>query len=188
MPLRRAAFWRASLAALLALGLAGAAPVFAQEASKPPEKKQEKKEEKKDEKKKQEKPAPGSPGEPLDLAAERRNVSRVLRAFQDGFESKSPRRITELLDATTFYDFPRFEDLVTQFLDGSAELRMHLRESTSEVKGDKATLIVDAEMIFRDKTNPAADQRRRERVQFDFIRTAKGWKIYEINPRNFFFR
>lgn len=170
-----------SLALLLALSAGAAfyaAPGLAQES--PKDKKEQKKEKEKE--KKQDK---GGGSESGDLAADRKNLTRTLRAFADGFEGSTPRRVTELLDAN-FYDFPRFEDQVTQFIQQNAEMRIFLRESTSEVKGDKATLIVDADMTFADKSNPAAQKKRRERIQFDFVRTPKGWKIYEINPRSFF--
>ncbi len=86
-----------------------------------------------------------------------------------------------------FEDLPRFEDAVTQFLERTSEMRINLRESTTEVKGDHATVIVDAEMIFTDKAKPTQDQRRRQRIQFDFVYSPKkGWKIFEITPRQFF--
>ena len=136
----------------------------------------------KDQKKKE--PAPGPGDSPEAAAREKRAISRVLRDFGDGFESKSPRRVTENLDER-FDDFPRFEDLVTQFLEQSGEMRLFLRESSAEVKGDRGVLTVDAEMIFSKKSD-SKEQRRKARVQFDFTRTEKGWKILEISPRGFF--
>lgn len=145
----------------------------------------------KDKKKKKKKPAsveavPGAGESPEAIARERKAVSRVLRDFGDGFEGKSPRRVTENINGEKFDDFPRFEDLVTEFLKASGEMRVFLREASGEVKGDHATLTVDAEMVFSLKSNPTKEQRRKQRIQFDFIRTHKGWKIYEITPRQFF--
>jgi hypothetical protein len=142
--------------------------------------------EKKKDKKKKDEPGPSSEDSPDNAAGARRAVKRVLSDLQDGFEGRSPRRVTDSLDER-FEDLPRFEDAVTQFLERTSEMRINLRESTSEVKGDHATVIVDAEMIFTDKAKPTQDQRRRQRVQFDFVYNAKkGWKIFEITPRQFF--
>jgi hypothetical protein len=139
---------------------------------------------KKDKKKKQE--GPSSEDAPDNVAGARRAVKRVLSDFQDGFEGHSPRRVTDSLDEH-FDDFPRFEDAVTQFLERTSEMRINLRESTTELKGDHATVIVDAEMIFTDKAAPTKDQRRSQRIQFDFVyNPKKGWKIFEITPRRFF--
>jgi hypothetical protein len=163
----------------LMLWAAGSLPlaVLGQDTSKKQEKKA-------DTKKKKAEQAPDV-GDTSDPAVQRKNLSKVLRALSDSFEGNSPRRLRELLDET-FYDFPRFEDQVTEFLRQNSELRMFFRESTSELKGDKATLIVDADMTFAVKDTPSVERKRHQRIQFDFVRTAKGWKIYEITPRSFF--
>ncbi|HWQ03439.1 MAG TPA: hypothetical protein VNL38_03070 [Candidatus Nitrosotenuis sp.] len=184
--MRRARLWQwlVALVAAAALLCAIAAPSLAQPSATLQEKKKEekKKDEKKKDDKKKEPPAGSEPGDP---AAERKNLTRVVRSLGDALESGMARRVTELLDER-FYDFPRFEDQVTQFLQDNREIRIYFRESTAEVKGDKATLIVDADMTFATKANPTAEQKRRERIQFDFVRSSAGWKIYEITPRRFF--
>jgi len=147
---------------------------------------EQQKDKKKDKKKKKDEPGPGSEDSPDAAAGARRAIKRTLSDFQDGFEGHSPRRVTEFLD-DRFEDLPRFEDAVTQFLERSSEMRINFRESTSEVKGDHATVIVDAEMIYSDKARPTQDQRRRQRIQFDFVyNPKKGWRIFEITPRQFF--
>ncbi len=151
-----------------------------------PQQPDQQKDKKKDKKKKKDEPGPSAEDSPDNAAGARRAVSRTVHDLQDGFEGHSPRRITELLDEK-FEDLPRFEDAVTQFLERTSEMRMNFRESTSEVKGDHATVIVDAEMIYTDKARPAQEQRRRQRIQFDFVyNPKKGWKIFEITPRQFF--
>jgi hypothetical protein len=169
-----------AFALALFLGLSGS-PWFAQSQEAPKKQEKEKKAEKKPPKKSDQPPS----GDTADLAAERKNLTRVLRALSDAVEGNSPRRLRDLMDER-FYDFPRFEDQVTDFLKDNAEMRINFRESTAEVKGDKATLIVDADMSYALKSNATAQQKRHERIQFDFARTATGWKIYEITPRRFF--
>jgi len=185
---------KVNLALALAMALAGlpvTAAIFARSQPMPsPQDQQQQpdqtKDKKKDKKKKQDEPSPGSEDSPDNIAGARRAIKRVLSDLQDGFEGHSPRRVTGSLDER-FEDLPRFEDAVTQFLERTSEMRINLRESTTEVKGDHATVIVDAEMIFTDKAKPTQDQRRRQRIQFDFVYSPKkGWKIFEITPRQFF--
>ena len=185
---------KVNLALVLAMALAGlpvTAAIFARSQPMPsPQDQQQQpdqtKDKKKDKKKKQDEPSPGSEDSPDNVAGARRAIKRVLSDLQDGFEGHSPRRVTGSLDER-FEDLPRFEDAVTQFLERTSEMRINLRESTTEVKGDHATVIVDAEMIFTDKAKPTQDQRRRQRIQFDFVYSPKkGWKIFEITPRQFF--
>ncbi len=181
-----------NLALVLAMALVGV-PVIAaafaisqpvrspQDQQQPPDQTKDKK---KDKKKKPEESSPED--SPDNAAGARRAIKRVLSDLQDGFEGHSPRRVTDSLDER-FEDLPRFEDAVTQFLEHTSEMRINLRESTTEVKGDHATVIVDADMIYNDKARPTQDQRRRQRIQFDFVyNQKKGWKIFEITPRQFF--
>ncbi len=173
------------LALLGAPGCAAARTTSQPAAAGPQQPQQSKAQKKEKKKKKPAEPVPG-PGDSPDAAkADRSAVSRVLQDFQDGFEGRSPRRVTENLHER-FEDLPRFEDAVTEFLRQSGEMRLFLREASGEVKGDHATLIVDGEMVFTAKDRPGQEQRRRERIQFDFVYTGKGWKIYEISPRQFF--
>jgi hypothetical protein len=152
--------------------------------SRPADASQDQQDKKKDKKKKDD--SSGSEDSPDNVAGAKRAIKRTLGDFQDGIEGKSPRRVTDILD-DHFEDLPRFEDAITQFLERTSEMRINFRESTTEIKADHATVIVDAEMIYTDKAKPTQDQRRKERVQFDFVyNPKKGWKIFEITPRQFF--
>ncbi len=179
--MRRTAWMTLALALLLGLG---GSPLSAQSQDSSKKQDKQEKEKKSDKKAKKSDQAPPT-GDTADLATERKNLTRVLRALSDTIEGNNPRRLREFTDER-FYDFPRFEDQVTDFLKDNAEMRINFRESTAEVKGDKATLIVDADMTYALKSNATAQQKRHERIQFDFVRTAQGWKIYEITPRRFF--
>lgn len=167
-----------------AAALGEAMSLTVRQAQQPAEQPKDKKKDKK--KKEKGEPEPGSSDSPDNLDGARRAISRSLRDFADGFEGHTSRRVTELLDEK-FEDFPRFEDAVTQFLERTSDMRINFRESTNELKGNHATVIVDAEMIFTDKARPTQDQRRKQRVQFDLVyNQKKGWKIFEITPRDFF--
>lgn len=147
---------------------------------------QDQQDKKKDKKKKKGDSQAGGEDSPDNVAGAKRAIKRGLSDFQDGFEGKSPRRVTDMLD-DKFEDLPRFEEAITQFLERTSEMRINFRESTTEIKEDHATVIVDAEMIYTDKAKPTQDQRRKERVQFDFVyNPKKGWRIFEITPRQFF--
>jgi hypothetical protein len=169
----------APLAVVLVLVLADPSCATKDSGTQPAQKEQQEK------KKKEGEPAPGPGDSPEAIERARRDVRRVLRDFSDGFEGSSPRRVMETLDER-FEDLPRFEDQVTEFLKQSAEMRVNFRESSSEVKGDRAVVMVDAEMSYATKDAPQRPLRRRQRIQFNFQRTDRGWKIFEISPRSFF--
>lgn len=160
--------WLLALLLLAGGGLAVSAPGQAQE--KAP--KQEKKEKSRRE-----------PGRTPDT---RQVLSRVLRNFRDGFEALSPSTLREWVLADKFYDYPRFEEGVTVFLRSVGEMRVYTREVNVQVDGPRAVMIVDAEMFFASRRDPAQSERRRQQITFDFQRTPEGWLITEINPRSFF--
>lgn len=174
-----------SLAIAIAVAFAGMPTCRAAfKVSRPKAGPQDQQDQKKDKKKK--KDDSGSEDSPDNVAGAKRAIKRGLQDFQDGFEGKSPRRVTDMLDER-FDDFPRFEDAVTQFLERTSEMRINFREATTEIKENHATVIVDAEMIYTDKARPTQDQRRKQQIQFDFVyNPKKGWKIFEITPRQFF--
>lgn len=116
----------------------------------------------------------------------RKVLSRLLRSFKDGFEGLSPSSLRGTVDDKKFYDFPRFEDGVTELLRSVGEMRLFTREVSVEVKEDRAVMIIEAEMVFSSREDPDRRTTRKERVTFDFQRTPEGWKITEINPRTFF--
>lgn len=124
-------------------------------------------------------------GEGADALRQRQKVSRVLRDFREDLEGATARRVMEAIDES-MTDVTRFEDQIAALMRGTLERRVFLRESSWDVKGDRASVTVDAEMILTTRTRARTQQRRRERLQFDFVRTAKGWKIAEISPRGFF--
>lgn len=112
-------------------------------------------------------------------------LRRTLRDFSDALEARSLRRTLELL-ANEFEDRARFEDSIAEFYRQAGEMRVMLRPASMEVRGNRAVMIVDAEMIFTRRSAPGADRRRRERLQIDFVLTDRGWEISQLTPREFF--
>ena len=170
--------WVLAVVLLAGSGLAVAPALSAQQPEQEKPKPAETK--KKDKKKK----TPGH--EPSRSDDTRRALSRVLRNFKDGFEGLSPSSLRDWIFEDQFYDFPRFEEGVTVLLRSVGEMRIYTREVNTQIEGDRAVMIIDAEMVFSSREDPSHSQRRQERITFDFQRTPDGWKITEINPRSFF--
>lgn len=113
-------------------------------------------------------------------------LSRVLRNYKAGLESLGVSGVRNWIDPQRFYDYPRFEEGVTVFLHSVGELRLFTREVSVQVEGERAVMIVDAEMVFARRDTPNQPETRTSQITFDFQRTPQGWKITEINPRSFF--
>lgn len=179
---------RGALLLALALLVSGAwAPLRSQEAGEKEKEKPKAAEtsKKKSKKKKKKKSRLGSEAGQRESST-RAVLSRVLRRYQAGFESLSVSSVSDGIDPQRFYDYPRFEEGVTVFLQSVGELRLFTREVSVQVEGDRAVMIVDAEMVFARRDTPSPSERRTSQITFDFQRTARGWKITEIKPRTFF--
>ena len=168
------------LATLLILGTGPSALLLAQATEEKPK---EEKKEKKDKKKKSKEEGTEPTGSDAEI---RRALTQTLRGFVNGYEGQSPRSALENVLTDRFYDYPRFEDGVEEFLRSTGELRIFTRQVNVQVKEDRAVMIVDAEMQFSPRSDPSRQQRRSTQITFDFQRTPKGWKITEISPRSFF--
>lgn len=116
----------------------------------------------------------------------RKVLSRVVREFTDSIEGLTPSSLRDVIEEEKFYDYPRFEEELTQFLRSAGEVRFFARQVSSEIKEDRAVVILDAEMVFANRLDPDRRETRREQIIFDFLRTDAGWKITEIKPRSFF--
>lgn len=136
-------------------------------------------------KKKKKKPRASSEAGPSEVSP-REVLSRVLRGYKGSIESLGTSGVRSWIDVPRFYDYPRFEDGVTAFLRSVGELRLFTREVNVQVEGDRAVMIVEAEMVFSRRDTPSPAETRTAQITFDFQRTPQGWKITEINPRSFF--
>ena len=154
--------------------------------SQEPEQEKDSQEEEKAQEKEKEKKKPRTSEGLRDEKLNRRAISRVIRNFGQTIEQQSPANLRRVVDEKKFYDFPRFEDGVMQFLSSIGEMRIFLREASVELEGDKAVMIIDAEMRYSDRDNASSNLRRREQIEFTFHRGERSWKITEIKPRTFF--
>jgi hypothetical protein len=176
-------------------GVASAEPAaaayfaLAQEPEQEQEQEKDSKEEKAQEEKTPEKEKKKKPRTSEGLREEklnRRAISRVIRNFSQTIEQQSPANLQRIVDDKKFFDFPRFEDGVTQFLSSVGEMRLFLREVNVELDGEKAVMVIDAEMRYSDRDDATRNQSRREQIEFTFHRGERSWKITEIKPRTFF--
>ena len=116
----------------------------------------------------------------------RRRVSRVLRNYTNGMEMMSSSAALAMVDRDQFFDYPRFEEELTNFLRSLGEMRLFVREVNTQLEDSSAVMVVDVRMVFTSRQDPSLRGERSSQITFDFQRTDRGWKIIEINPRNFF--
>lgn len=114
-----------------------------------------------------------------------RAIAQMVREIQMDLEGSSSTSFLGKINAAKFDDFPRFQDMIERLTRQNA-LRVFFRQVTNVVKEESAQTILDAEMEMTRKESAGQVERRRQQLTLDLERTARGWKIINITPREFF--
>ncbi|MBI4463865.1 MAG: hypothetical protein HY647_04095 [Acidobacteria bacterium] len=114
-----------------------------------------------------------------------RVIAQTVRQMQFDLEGSSSRSFLSHFDSVKFDDYPRFEEMIERLLRENS-LRVFLRQVSNTIQQDTAQTILDAEMELTRKDAAGQIERRRQQLVIDFERTDRGWKIVNLNPRDYF--
>lgn len=112
-------------------------------------------------------------------------ASAVMRRLADALEGQNRKLMLSLFDAEKMNDYAGFEGQIAAFFDHYVSLRVHLRILQTTTEGDKGIILTDIEM----ESLPSGDAmpvRQHDQIRLELQRGAKGWRIVEIKPRDFF--
>ena len=112
-------------------------------------------------------------------------ANAVIRRLRDGLEGHSQRVILSIFDPEKMNDYSGFENQIEAFFNHYETFRTHLRMVQATTDGEKGTVITEVEM----EAIPHGDAppvRKQNQLRFELERSSKGWKIVELNPRDFF--
>ena len=129
--------------------------------------------------------AQGGGEQPAPREDPERAIARLVREMQLDLEGSSSSGLLGKIDSAKFDDFPRFQDMVERLVREDT-LRVYFRQVTNSVVDDVAQTMLDAEMEMTRKDSTAPAEQRRQQITIDLERTARGWKITKITPRDFF--
>lgn len=105
----------------------------------------------------------------------------VLGQVRDGLEGHSPRLMLGAFDEDDMPGYLSFEDQIEALFQRYDSFRVHYRISNSTIEGNKGIVMVDWQM--EEIGREGSPQRREGQIRFEFMRTKKGWKISDFNPR-----
>ena len=114
-----------------------------------------------------------------------RAITGMIRQMQMDLEGASSRGFLSHIDAATFDDYPRFEDMIDR-LTRENSLRVYFRQVSSSVRETSAQTVIDAEMEMTRKDSAIPGERRRQQLILNLEQTRRGWKIVSLSPREFF--
>ena len=113
-------------------------------------------------------------------------ANRLLQDLRDGLEGHSQRRMLSAFDADKFDGYLQLEDQITAFFNKYESFRAYFRIVQSAAEGPKGVVLVDVQLEETPRADTSPPVRRNGQVRLELERGRKGWKIVDLNPRNFF--
>ena len=123
--------------------------------------------------------------QPTPSAFDAQAASRLLLQLSEALQGHSQKQFLALFDLDRMKDGALFKQQINSFFSQTESIRVHLNLADTSVDGDKANLVVDAEMEA-EPTNGGAPSRRNERLDFVVANVGNSWKIVDLQPRTFF--
>jgi hypothetical protein len=109
----------------------------------------------------------------------------MLLQLSEALQGHSQKQFLGLFDLDKMKDGPLFKQQINSFFGQTESIRAHLNLMDTSVDGDKANIMVEAEMEAT-PSNGGAPERRNERLTFTVERVGDKWKFVEVQPRSFF--
>ena len=115
-----------------------------------------------------------------------RDASNLLNELRDGLVSHNPRLVLSAFDRDKMGGYREFEDQIEAFFNRYESFRVYLHIVQSSTDGTKGIVLMDTQLeeIPHDATSPPV--RKNGQIRLELERGRKGWKIVDLNPRNFF--
>ena len=79
-----------------------------------------------------------------------------------------------------------FEQQIMTFFRTYDSFRVHFRISETSTEASKGVALIDFEMEELPRAADGQPVRKRDQLRFEMERGDKGWKIVDLQPRNFF--
>jgi hypothetical protein len=123
--------------------------------------------------------------QPSPSAFDAQTASPMLLQLSEALQGHSQKQFLGLFDLDKMKDGPLFKQQINSFFGQTESIRAHLNLMDTSVDGDKANIMVEAEMEAT-PSNGGAPGRRNERLAFTVVRVGDKWKFVEVQPRSFF--
>src|SRR6476469_10643649 len=123
--------------------------------------------------------------QPTPAAFDDQAASRMLLQLSEALQGHSQKQFLGLFDLDRMKDGPLFRQQINSFFGQTESIRVHLNLMDTSLDGDKANVVVEAEMEATPSSG-GAPSRRNERLTFTVIWVGGKWKFVEVQPRSFF--
>jgi len=126
-------------------------------------------------------PQQAPPQKAFDEAA----ASRLLMQLSDALEAHIQKQFLAAFDLEKMKEGAIFRQQINAFFTHTESFRVHMNLTEVGVQGDRATVVVDAELEGQ-PDNSGQAWRRNQQLNFVVAGAAGKWKFTEVQPRSFF--
>ena len=123
--------------------------------------------------------------QPSPSAFDAQTASRMLLQLSEALQGHSQKQFLGLFDLDRMKDGRLFKQQINSFFGQTDSIRVHLNLMDTSIDGDKANVVVEAEMEATPSSG-GAPSRRNDRLTFTVVRDGDNWKFIEVQPRSFF--
>ncbi len=123
---------------------------------------------------------------PAENAFSDRVASAVLNDLRDGLEGHDQSLLLSAFDRNKMEGYGAFADQIQAFFERYDSFRVHYRIAQTMVEGARGIVLVDCEMEETPHDSNIPPRRKSAQMRFELERIAKGWKIVDFSPRDFF--
>ena len=115
------------------------------------------------------------------------DAEKLVRTLQDGLEGRDLKRFLSAFDREQMIDYGNFSDQVTALFARTDGFRVNLHITNIDDAGDgSANMMLDVQMETVPRYAPRPD-RREAMLNVHVAKSAQGWRIVELVPRDFFY-
>jgi hypothetical protein len=114
-----------------------------------------------------------------------RAAAKVLGTIRDGLESRSQRHLLSVFDAGKMDGFLTFEDQIDAYFSRYESFRVTFRIIQTSEENNRGVILAEFQLENEPRGGGNISLRQGQ-LRFELERSAKGWKIVDFNPREFF--
>jgi hypothetical protein len=123
--------------------------------------------------------------QPTPSAFDAQTASRLLLQLSEALQGHSQKQFLALFNLDKMKEGTLFKQQINSFFAQTESIRVHLNLGETSVDGDKAILVVEAEMEAAPSSGGAI-MRRKDRLNFVIANMGNSWKVVDVQPRSFF--
>ena len=121
---------------------------------------------------------------PPEKAFDEAAASRLLMQLSEALEAHIQKQFLAVFDVEKMREGAIFRQQINAFFSHTESFRVHMNLAEVNVEGERATVVVDAELEGQ-PANSGQAWRRNQQLNFIVAGAAGNWKFIEVLPRSF---